>query len=170
MADATFDKTSLEAKCTALSDAATAALATISLAGTEHSEDPDNQIGKDLPVKLSPARAFAARLAIFREHATQLAVCAQGADVVLPQLGIELDKAMAEAQRVFAGLKSDKEGDGSAIEFLSSLSRLFVFGTQLLTMNDKQEQKVKLESEDGRAIFEAASAASRAVIDELSPN
>lgn len=39
-----------------------------------------------------------------------------------------------------------------------------------MVRNDKQEQKVKLESEDGRAIFEAASAASRAVIDELSPN
>ncbi|KAK0668222.1 hypothetical protein QBC41DRAFT_322410 [Cercophora samala] len=134
MADTPFDKTSLEAKCTALSDAATAALGTISPAGTEHDEHPDDQIARGLPVKLSPARAFAARLAIFREHATQLAVCAQGAGAVLPRLGLGLDKAVEQAQRAFAGLKSDNKRDESALEFLSSLSRLFVFGTQLLTM------------------------------------
>ncbi|KAK4172217.1 hypothetical protein QBC36DRAFT_338395 [Triangularia setosa] len=170
MTDTAFDKTSLEAKCTALSDAATAALATISLAGTEHDEHPDAQIAKGLPVNLSPARELAARLAIFREHATQLAVCAQEANIVLPRLGLELEKAVEQSQRIFAVLKSDKEGDKRVVGFLSALSRLFVFGTQLLTVNDEQEQKAKLESKDGRAIFEAASAASRAVINETSPN
>ncbi|KAK0732389.1 hypothetical protein B0T21DRAFT_195197 [Apiosordaria backusii] len=163
MADTTtFDKASLEAKCTALADAATVALAAISLTGTEHAEHRKDHVA------LSPARALAAKLAIFREHATQLAVCVAGADVVLPHLGQELDKAVEGA--LFGVLTSDTEGDKTVIEFLSAFSRLFVFGTQLLTMNNEQEQKAKLECEDGQAIFEAASAASRAVVDESTPN
>ncbi|KAK4202917.1 hypothetical protein QBC40DRAFT_195111 [Triangularia verruculosa] len=170
MADTNFDKASLEEKCTALSDAATVAFATISLAWTEHDEHPSEQLAMGLPVKLSPARVLAMKLAIFREHAGQLAVCARGADIILPLLGLELDKAVEQAQRAFAALMPDNEGDSSVVGFLSSLSRLFVFGTQLLTMNDEQEQKVKLKSEDGRAIFEAANTASRVLINETRPN